>query len=260
MPLPRRSRWLWHRTERTSPTGPCETCRKTGERTNGRRTPSHAVAPQGPSHQTHGVPQSSPHGSELGKNTGSSGAMARRPTQGRARSSPLLHPASSSLTPSGLEGLLRSAQQQVSPPGTQRRPPRFEECQRVTYRPTLGWQARRRAIRSGHRPPRSEQNRFPFYSPPYFIFLNKPSKFSLLLLGGRPYWAGCAEPFPPPAEAECLKHTSSGYKHSATSPRNVTAGSTYYVTGGSASPLGKGKNKHGTRRALTPPSCPGNRI
>lgn len=54
----------------------------------------------------------------------------------------------------------------------------------------------------------------------------------------------------------CFKHTSSGYKHS-TSPRNVTAGCRYYVTGGSASPLGKGKNKLRTRRALTPPSCPG---
>lgn len=77
---------------------------------------------------------------------------------------------------------------------------------------------------------------------------------------GRPFWAGSAEPFPPPAEAERLKHTSSGYKHSTTSPRNATAGSTYYVTGGSASPLGKGKNKLRTRRALTLPSCPGNHI
>lgn len=40
---------------------------------------------------------------------------------------------------------------------------------------------------------------------PLPVFFYKISTFSPLLLGGRPtgglFWAGCAEPFPPPAEA-----------------------------------------------------------
>jgi len=166
--LPRRSRLLWHRTEQTSPTGPCETCGRTGGRVNGRCTPPHAVAPQGLSHQTHSAPQSSLHGSEPGK---------MLPTQGRARSSPSLRPAASGgcchqhgrgsllLARRGADQGLRSA--------------------RVTCRPTLG-QEGWRATRSRHCPPRSKQNRLLFIFPLIFFF-NKPSTFSLVLLGGRPW-------------------------------------------------------------------------
>lgn len=94
---------------------------------------------------------------------------------------------------------------------------------------------------------------------PFPVFFNKISRFSALLLGGRPrgdFFGLAVLSRSHLQQRLCLKHQF-GFQ-ALRLPKECHRRLRILCYRGFATPLGKGRNKLRTRRALTPPCRPGN--